>query len=64
LAGSIDGDAGLQVRDSDGKPGAAPGGAQVAAEAMTYDRDRRTDCKAGRSRPRDVLLTRKTRPPV
>ncbi len=30
---------------------AAPNGAQVAAEAMTYDRARRTDCKAGRSRP-------------
>src|SRR5690349_1112357 len=29
--------------------GAAPNGAQVAAEAMPYDRDRRTDCKAGRS---------------
>jgi len=27
----------------------APSGAQVAAEAMTYDRERRTDCKAGRS---------------
>ena len=27
------------------------GGAQVAAEAMTYDRERRTDCKADRSRP-------------
>jgi hypothetical protein len=30
---------------------AAPNGAQVAAEAIAYDRQRRTDCKAGRSRP-------------
>src|SRR5436190_13913338 len=32
----------------------APGGAQVAAEAMTYDRDRRTDCNTGRSPPGKV----------
>ena len=29
----------------------APGSAQVAAEAMTYDRARRTDCNTGRSPP-------------
>ena len=38
------------ARDSGGSV-PAPSGAQVAAEAMTYDRERRTDCKADRSRP-------------
>jgi hypothetical protein len=34
-----------------GRPRVWPGGAQVAAEAMTYDRRRRTDCNTGRRDP-------------
>jgi hypothetical protein len=40
----------LEVR-SGGDKRSAPSGAQVAAEAMTYDRGRRTDCNTGRSPP-------------
>jgi hypothetical protein len=42
------------VRANDA-PNPTSGGAQVPAEAMTYDRERRTDCKAGRSRPGKVF---------
>ena len=31
-----------------------PSGAQVAAEAIAYDRERRTDCNTGRSPPGKV----------
>lgn len=39
------------MHGSDGFAGPAPEGAQVAAEAMPYIRDRRTDCNTGRPPP-------------
>src|SRR6476661_3757450 len=49
IAGWLDGGCG-----AGGAQKPTSGGAQVAAEAMTSDRDRRTDCKAGCSRPGDA----------